>query len=406
MTDRAPKPNEPDFATLFNATPAAFLVLRPPEFTIIGVNDAYLRATMTDRHVIVGRRLFDVFPDNPDDPNASGVRNLRASLERVVASRRPDRMAVQKYDIPRPAGEGGGFEVRWWSPINTPVVDANGDMTSIIHSVEDMTELVNARAEGFELDRLLVVERNALAEARSARAEVETANRAKSEFLTIMSHELRTPLNAIGGYAELLELGIRGPVTTQQREDLHRIRVSQRHLLGLINQILNYAKLEAGTVQYQVSDVRVREVVTDAAALIRPQAGAKGLTLTVRDSPKDLAVRADGDKVRQIMLNLLSNAVKYTNRGGHIAIESAKRRANIGISVRDTGLGVPTDKLEAIFEPFVQVGRALNRPGEGAGLGLAISRDLARWMGGDLGVESSVGEGSTFTLTLPESSTR
>jgi signal transduction histidine kinase len=406
VTDQPNRPNEPDYRALFHATPAAFLVVRPPDFTIIGVNDAYLRATMTERQSIVGRRLFDVFPDNPDDPNATGVRNLRASLERVVAHRRPDRMALQKYDIQRPASEGGGFEIRWWSPVNTPVLDASGDITAIIHSVEDMTELVHARAEGFELDRLLLMERNAVAEARAARTEVETANKAKSEFLTIMSHELRTPLNAIGGYAELLELGIRGPVTAQQRHDLQRIQVSQQHLLGLINQILNYAKLEAGTVQYDVSDVRVREVVTDAAALISPQAGAKGLTLTVHDEPAELAVRADADKVRQIMLNLLSNAVKYTNRGGHIAIESAKRRANVGISVHDTGLGVPPDKLEAIFEPFVQVGRSLNRPGEGTGLGLAISRDLARWMGGDLAVESRVGVGSTFTLTLPESSQR
>ena len=310
-------------------------------------------------------------------------------------------MAVQKYDIPRPLEAGGGFEERWWSPVNTPVLGPDGAITSIIHSVEDVTQLVLARAEGRELDRLLLAERAALAEARDARAEVEAANRAKRDFLTVMSHELRTPLNAIAGYTELMELGLRGPVTPHQRDDLRRIQASQQHLLGLINQVLNYAKLEAGTVQYEITDVPVAEVVSAASGLIAPQAGAKGLTLTVADGPSSLAVRADADKVRQIMVNLLSNAVKYTNRGGEIAIASRKNRNHVGVSVRDTGLGVPADKLKVIFEPFVQVGRSLNRPGEGTGLGLAISRDLARWMGGDLTVESEVGVGSTFTLTLP-----
>ena len=396
-------PNDPDFRALFHASPAPHLVLRAPDWHIIAVNDAYLRATMTERDEILGRGLFDVFPDNPNDPAADGVRNLRESFERVVATRRPDRMAVQKYDIARPENAGGGFEARWWSPLNTPVIGPDGVITAIIHWVEDVTELYRARAEGQQLDRLLLAERRALAEARDARAEVEAANRAKSDFLTVMSHELRTPLNAIAGYAELMELGIRGPVTVQQRDDLRRIQASQQHLLGLINQVLNYAKLEAGTVQYDIADVAIDEVVSAAAGLIAPQAGAKGLTLRLPSRRSTVAVRADADKVRQIMVNLLSNAVKYTNRGGEIAIASRKTGEHVRVSVRDTGLGVPADKLNMIFEPFVQVGRSLNRPGEGTGLGLAISRDLARWMGGDLTVESKVGVGSTFTLTLPPS---
>jgi len=396
-------PDDPDFRALFHASPAPHLVVRPPELTIIAVNDAYLRATMTSREAILGRGLFDVFPDNPDDPDADGVRNLRASLERVIASRRPDRMAVQKYDIARSASDGGGFEPRWWNPLNTPVLGPDGTITSIIHWVEDVTDLYHARAEGQQLDRLLLAERAALAEAREARAELDAANRAKSDFLTVMSHELRTPLNAIAGYAELMELGIRGPVTMQQRDDLRRIQASQQHLLGLINQVLNYAKLEAGTVQYDIADVPIDDVVSAAVGLIEPQAGAKGLTLRLPARRSAIAVRADADKVRQIMLNLLSNAVKYTSRGGEIAIASRKTGEHVRVSVRDTGLGVPADKLKVIFEPFVQVGRALNRPGEGTGLGLAISRDLARWMGGDLTVESELGKGSTFTLTLPPS---
>ena len=403
LPPRSSLPNDADFQSLFQASPAPFLVLQPPEFVIVAVNDAYLRATMTARDSIIGRPLFEVFPDNPDDPNASGVQNLRASLDRVLATRRPDRMAVQKYDIRRPDASGGGFEERWWSPLNTPVLGPEGRVTSIIHWVEDVTELFRVEADRVALDRLLLAERSALDDARKARGELEAANRAKSDFLTVMSHELRTPLNAIAGYTELMAMGLRGPLTAQQREDLGRIHASQQHLLGLINQVLNYAKLEAGTVQYQITRVPVDEVVTTAASLIAPQAGAKGVTLTLPERRSRVAAQADADKVRQIMLNLLSNAVKYTNRGGQIAIASRKKSDHVHVSVRDTGLGVPADKLEAIFEPFVQVGRALNRPGEGSGLGLAISRDLARWMGGDLTVTSRVGVGSTFTLSLPRS---
>jgi signal transduction histidine kinase len=221
-----------------------------------------------------------------------------------------------------------------------------------------------------------------------------------------MSHELRTPLNAIGGYAELIEMGVQGPVTVPQREFLGRIQRSQRHLLGLVNEVLNYAKLESGSVRYDVADVRVLDAVTDAQALVAPQARAKGLTLTLADCPPDLSVRADPEKLRQVLVNLLSNAVKFTERGGatvDVACEdSAGARAPVvAVRVRDSGIGIPADKLDAIFEPFVQVRADLARQQEGTGLGLAISRDLARGMGGDLTAESAPGAGSTFTLVLP-----
>ncbi len=389
-----------DFEALFNAAPTPLLVVTASDFTIIAVNDAYLRATMTERDAIIGQGIFDVFPNNPSDPAATGVRNLRASLERVVAERRPDEMAVQHYDIPRPATAGGGFEERWWSPLNTPVFGRDGEVACVIHRVEDVTELVRLQAQHAEYDRRLSAERAALAEAREAGAEAEGANRAKAEFLAVMSHELRTPLNAIGGYAELLELGIHGPVTPQQAEDLQHIQQSQRHLLGLINDVLNYAKLETGAVRYHLADVHVCDALTAAEALTAPQAQTKQLALTVAKCPASLMARADADKLRQILVNLLSNAVKFTDPGGRIALECEEHRDRVRLNVRDTGIGIPPDKLEAIFEPFVQVGRALNRPSEGTGLGLAISRDLARAMGGDLTAESTPGAGSTFTLEL------
>jgi PAS domain S-box-containing protein len=247
----------------------------------------------------------------------------------------------------------------------------------------------------------LAVERARLFEAEhAARAEAERANRAKSEFLAVMSHELRTPLNAIGGYAELMEMGIRGAVSAEQRQDLHRIQQSQRHLLGLINEVLNYAKLETGTVHYDIADVRMRDALAGAEALVAPQAHAKGLTLAVAACPPSLVARADAEKVRQILVNLLSNAVKFTD-GGRVELGCEASGKHVRVVVRDTGIGIAADQLERIFEPFVQVRADLTRTAEGTGLGLAISRDLARGMEGDLTVESTPGVGSAFTLTLP-----
>ncbi|MFN2564440.1 MAG: GAF domain-containing protein [Gemmatimonadaceae bacterium] len=267
-----------------------------------------------------------------------------------------------------------------------------------------LAEEISARAGvALENARLYAAERAAREEAEAARTAAEEANRAKSEFLAVMSHELRTPLNAIGGYAELIDLGIRGPVTPEQREDLQRIQASQKHLLGLINEVLNYARVESGAIGYKLAEVPVGEVVRTAEALVAPQVRSKGLVLERSMCvPDDLAAHADREKVQQILLNLLSNAVKFTDRGGRIQVCCDAASDRVRIKVRDTGIGIPAEKLDSIFEPFVQIGRALNRPTEGTGLGLAISRDLARGMGGDLSAESELGVGSTITLALPK----
>ncbi|HEY0776932.1 MAG TPA: PAS domain-containing sensor histidine kinase [Gemmatirosa sp.] len=256
------------------------------------------------------------------------------------------------------------------------------------------------RASAAERERLLLDSERARADAEAARAEAESANRSKAHFLATMSHELRTPLNAIGGYAELMEMGIRGPVSDAQRHDLARIQASQRHLLGLINEVLDYAKLETGAVRYDITTVAVCDALAAAEALVEPQARAKALTLTVRACTPEVAVRADPEKLRQILVNLLSNAVKFTDAGGCIDLACAHDAERVRLTVRDTGIGIPADKLDAVFEPFVQVRTDLTRATDGTGLGLAISRDLARGMGGDLVVESTLGAGSAFTLTL------
>jgi PAS domain S-box-containing protein len=235
----------------------------------------------------------------------------------------------------------------------------------------------------------------------SARQEAEGASRAKSDFLAVMSHELRTPLNAIAGYAELMELELHGPLSEQQHEDLRRIQQSQRHLLGLINQVLNYTRVESGTLRYDLTDIAVSTALAAAEVLVMPQIRARGLDYTHGACDDALRVRADAEKLQQILLNLLTNAIKFTESGGRITISCATRQDEVTISVTDTGVGIAADKLASVFEPFVQVDQGLTRPHEGVGLGLAISRDLARGMAGDLTAESTPGVGSTFVLTLP-----
>jgi signal transduction histidine kinase len=195
-------------------------------------------------------------------------------------------------------------------------------------------------------------------------------------------------------------------VTAQQREDLARIQKSQRHLLGLINGVLNYSRAEAGAVHYDVGDVPLEAVLATCETLIAPQARTKQITLRFAASQEPLTVRGDREKVQQIVVNLLSNAVKFTGPGGEVTLTCRPDRRRRGapavlVTVADTGRGIAADALERVFEPFVQVDTRLTRTEEGMGLGLAISRDLARGMGGDLTAESTLGTGSTFTLTLP-----
>ena len=259
-----------------------------------------------------------------------------------------------------------------------------------------------------QLQAALAAANDARRSAEAAAARAAEASRAKSDFLATMSHELRTPLNAIAGYAQLLDMGLRGPVTAAQHEDLERILRSQLHLTTLINEVLSYARLESGAITYAVRPTLVAAAAANAASLVEPQRVVKSIALDVRlpetAGGAPLYVLADQDKLQQILINLLSNAVKFTPPGGRIVLDLLAEPDAHGmavIRVSDTGIGIPADKLQAIFEPFVQVGRSLNSPGEGTGLGLAISRDLARGMGGDLAAESVPGEGSVFTLTLP-----
>jgi PAS domain S-box-containing protein len=275
----------------------------------------------------------------------------------------------------------------WANVVITALRTEDGELVGFAKVTRDLTERRASELQRVEDARRL--------------AEAEAANRAKSEFLTALSHELRTPLNAIGGYIDLLMLGIHGDVSEQQRVALERVRASQQHLILLISDLLNLSRMGAGQIRYRIEPVSLADVMSAVRPMMESQAQARQLALDWPPPDASVVALADRPRVEQILLNLVSNAVKFTAPGGTVSVHSCRRGDQAALEVTDTGVGIPADQLEAIFEPFTQVGRSLTSHHEGVGLGLAISRELARAMGGDLWAESEPGQGSTFTLTLP-----
>jgi signal transduction histidine kinase len=242
---------------------------------------------------------------------------------------------------------------------------------------------------------------DAHAELAERNAELQRANAAKAQFLAMMSHELRTPLNAIGGFTELMELGLRGPVTPEQVEDLGRIRRNKDLLLSIIGDILDFTRAEAGVLTVELESVAVEPLLSDVVSVVGRQMEKKGVRLVIGPVPANAIARADRAKMQQVMLNLLSNALKFTEPGGEVHVDTRVEGGTVRLDVRDTGPGIDTEQLDVIFEPFVQADSSLTRRAGGTGLGLAIARQLATAMGGTVSVRSAVGVGSTFTLALP-----
>ena len=641
---------EPDFRLLFESVPGLHLVLAP-ELTIVAVNDAYLRATKTERAAILGRPIFEVFPDNPDDPTATGVANLRASLERVLAGHETDVMAVQRYDIRRPDFEGGGFVERHVSPTNSPVFGADGQLAYIIHRVEDVTDLVRLRRGEGERDRairdlsvrseeryrqlldaapdaMVVVDetgcigfvnhqtvtlfgytpeelvgqdvallipsrfrgghaghvrryvttpssrtmgsglelfgrhkdgdeipievslsplrsdgkltvsasirdtrdrkrleadarltaqrltsavesvqdafalfdardhlvlcnsvyRNLLGDQLSgavigrsyeqlldawiatlqfandserehfrsarlaqrhdpraafdvrtrdgrslrvadrrtpeggmvktiwdltddvrreeqlwqARVAADSANAAKSEFLSSMSHELRTPLNAILGFAQLLQRDKKEALSERHQERVEQILKGGQHLLRLISDILDLSRIESGGLSLSTEPVHVAEVLDEVMVTLGPMAARAGIRLEKSDAvAMTTVVRVDRTRFAQILLNFGSNAIKYNRRDGSVAFRvTSPGEGRLRVTVVDTGFGVPLDKQDKLFLPFQRAGQETG-PIEGTGIGLAISKRLAELMQGSVGFQSTPSQGSEFWVELP-----
>jgi PAS domain S-box-containing protein len=289
--------------------------------------------------------------------------------------------------------EDEGWRVRkdgtqfWANVVITALRNRQGELIGFAKVTRDLTERRAAELRAIEDARRI--------------EDAEEANRTKAEFLAAMSHELRTPLNAIGGYADLLILGIHGGLTPDQQSALERIRLSQQHLLGLITDLLNFSKIEAGTLTYDIAPVKLSDTIAAVQPMIEQQAAAKNIRINWPPPDPSIVAYADKPRVEQILLNLLTNAVKFTSPGGSIDVRHVANETNAMLGVTDNGIGIPRDKIDAIFEPFVQVGRTLTSAQEGTGLGLAISRDLARAMGGNIAVTSALGSGSDFVLTLP-----
>ena len=371
---------------LLEAAPGAYLVL-DPHFVIVAVTDAYLRATFTVREEIIGRELFDVFPDNPNDPEASGTRNLRASLETVLRTAAPHAMPVQKYDIRRPGS--AEFEERYWKPLNAPVL-IHGEVEYIIHSVEDVTSLAR-------LECLKGENEQAAGELQSMRA----ADRAKDEFIAIISHELRTPMTSILGWTRMLALG--GLDEETKREALEALERSTLAQAKLIEDLLDESRIASGKLRLELRALNLGTVMANAISQARPAAEAKQLSLAAAYGDEErYDVFADPGRLQQAIGNLLANAIKFTAEGGTIMVRLRREELDGVIEVIDSGKGIVPALLPHIFERFRQGDGMATERQSGLGLGLSITRHIVEMHGGSVTAASAgKGKGATFTIRLP-----
>ena len=409
-----------DFKLLFESAPGLFLVLQPDaEFKIVGASDAYLHATLTERQKIIGRGLFEVFPDNPDDPHATGTSNLRASLERVVANKAPDTMAVQKYDIRRPESQGGGFEERFWSPLNSPVLSAEGQIRYIIHRVEDVTEFVRlSRTHQLERERSEALERQGHAmeaeilrrsqeldaankKLRQANQQLTEVDKAKTAFFSNISHEFRTPLTLLLGPVEDGLSDTEEPLAQKQRERLELVRYNALRLLKLVNTLLDFSRIEAGRIRATYAPTDIAHLTKELVSAFQSAVDKAGLRLVVDCPPLSEPAYVDHEMWEKIVLNLVSNAFKFTFEG-EIAVGLHATDGHYTLSVRDTGTGIPEEQLPQIFERFHRVQGAKSRTHEGTGIGLSLVQELVKRHGGAVSVESIVNKGTTFTVSIPK----
>jgi signal transduction histidine kinase len=398
----------PDFRVLFEESPDILLVLLPdrPRFTIVGATRSRLAATQTTVEQF-GKGLFEVFPDNPDDPAATGAANLRASLERVLATRSADTMAVQKYDI---RGADGSFQVKYWSPKNLPVLSPAGEVLYILHRVEEVTDLVRATEVGEELrGRTRLMEREVVARSRelaAANSDLREANAklgeldaAKTAFFSNVSHEFRTPLTLMLGPLE--DLLAAAPEKDQRRSLLVLAHDNALRLLKLVNALLDFARLEAGRLRASFAPVDLAIFTAELAGMFESAAARAGLKLVIDCPALSEPAWVDRDMWERIVTNLISNAVKFT-RHGEVAVRLREREADFALEVADTGVGIPEADLPRMFERFHRVTTTWARTHEGTGIGLSLARELVKLHGGAITVASEAGRGTTFTVEVPK----
>jgi len=412
--------NKADIRSLFESAPGLYLVLTP-ELKIVAASDAYLRATMTEREQILGRNLFEIFPDNPDDSEATGVHNLRASLERVLQGRLADAMPVQKYDIRRPESEGGGFQERYWSPVNSPILGKNGDVIYIIHRVEDVTEFMRLTLAGTEQHKLTEELRTRAEQMETEifqRAhEVDQANQQlreaneqlawlyskskelellKSDFFANISHELRTPLALILG-----PIRQRIAVEGDNAQDLQMVERNARLLLRHVNDLLDLSKLDSGHMQAEYVEADLAHLVRLIASNFDSLATERKISFAVQ-AVDSIPGQVDPAKFERILINLLSNAFRFTPAGGQVQLRLHRSDDRALIEVEDTGPGIRPEQREIIFERFHQADGGSTRNFGGTGLGLSIVKEFVGLHGGSVEVSSPPsGQGSLFHVELP-----
>lgn len=416
------------FQLLFENAPGSFLVLLPDaDFTIAGVTADYLLDTLKTREEILGKPVFEAFPDNPRTPDANSTRNLRASLNRVLATKCADAMAIQRYDVLSTDGES--FEVRYWSPVNKPVLTPDGELAYIIHRVENVTDYMrliqeneahqvrtselnqqNRKMEaqvvqsGRDLDKanneLRHVNEMLMRYAELARNEAKN----KDEFLAMLAHELRNPLAGISAAIELL--GVIGHSTDRvaQIRDVCRRQVD--NLTRMVDDLLDVSRISRGTVALRSEPLDLRDIVENALHAIRGGLDKNNLAVSTKVAPGTYTMLGDTTRLEQVVTNLLANAVKYSDPGSQVTINLTTETASDGrwavLQVQDTGRGIPPEKLNDIFGMFVQVDTTMDRARGGLGIGLTLVQKLVEMHGGAVSALSQgLGHGSIFTVRLP-----
>lgn len=400
-----------DYRLLFEESPDILLVLLPdaPRFTMVSATRARLAVTQTTYEQIVGQGLFEVFSDDPTDPAADGVRNLRASLGRVLATRAPDTMAVQKYDI---QGPDGTFVTRYWSPKNVPILDARGAIQYILHRVEDVTALIHASESNEALiDPTRALEREVVARSRElgvandalreATEKLKELDRAKTDFFSSVSHEFRTPLTLMLGPLEDALADAAEPLELEQSKRIKLAYDNSLRLLKLVNALLDFSRLQAGRVQARFAPLDVAQFTAELAGMFESAITKSSLRLDIDCPPLSEPAWVDRDMWEKIVLNLVSNAFKFTHEG-RIAVRARENPHSIVLEVADTGIGIPGSELPRIFDRFHRVEGVTGRAYEGTGIGLALVKELVDMHGGRVSVESSLGVGTTFSVEIPK----
>jgi signal transduction histidine kinase len=399
-----------DFQLFFEESPDVLLVLLPdsPRFTAVAATTARLLSTHSTAESTIGRGLFELFPDNPDDPSANATANLRASLERVLATRAPDTMAVQKYDIPL---ADGSFEVKYWSPRNIPILSPSGEVRYILHRAVDVTDLARASEEGEELrGRTADMEREVVRRSReldAANRQMREANEklssldaAKTAFFSNISHEFRTPLTLLLGPLEDSLAGTAPPLPAAHRQGVQLAHDNALRLLKLVNALLDFSRLEAGRLRGRFTPVDLAKLTRDLAGMFQTAFDRAGVRLTIDCPSLGEPFWIDKDMWEKVIPNLVSNAFKFT-LAGEVTVRLVEAASHAVIEVIDTGTGIPEAEIGRIFERFHRVAGAIGRTHEGAGIGLALTRELVELHGGSIEVASELGAGTTFRVAIP-----